>query len=152
MLELLTILYSALPIMELRGSIPIAISWGLNPLLVFCLAIIGNMIPVFILIFGLEKITILAQKHSSFIDKILNWIFQRTRDKTSQKIKKYGPWALFFFVAIPLPMTGAWTGSIAAWLFGIPFQKAILPITLGVITAGIIVTAISVGLFSYINI
>jgi len=152
MLELLTILYSALPVTELRASIPLAISWGLNPILVLFLAIVGNIIPVFILLFGLDAITNLAKKYSSLTDKFLEWVFERTRRRTIEKIKKYGPLALFIFVAIPLPMTGAWTGSIAAWLFGISFKKAILPITLGVITAGIIVTAISVGLFSYINI
>jgi uncharacterized membrane protein len=149
MLELLTILYSALPVTELRASIPLAISWGLDPIYVLFLAIIGNIIPVFIIIFGLDKITSLAEKYSPPLDKFLNWIFKRTRRKTSKQIKKYGNLALFLFVAIPLPMTGAWTGSIAAWLFGIPPKKAILPIIIGVITAGIIVTLISIGLFSY---
>ena len=152
MLELLTILYSALPITELRASIPLAISWGLNPIYVLFLAIIGNIIPVFILIFGLDKITSLAEKYSQPITKFLNLVFKRTRHKTSKKIEKYGILALFFFVAIPLPMTGAWTGSIAAWLFGIPPRKAIMPIIMGIITAGIIVTLISIGLFSYTTI
>lgn len=152
MLEFLTIIYSALPITELRGSIPLAISWGLNPGIVFLLAIIGNTIPVFILIFGLDFITKLAQKYSPPVNKFLNWIFQKTRKKTANKIQKYGSLALFIFVAIPLPMTGAWTGSIAAWLFGIPFKKAITPIIAGIITAGLIITLISIGLFSYINI
>jgi len=152
MLELLTILYSALPVTELRVSIPLAISWGLNPIRVLFLAIIGNIIPVFIVIFGLDKITSITERYFPPLNKFLNWIFRKTRRKTSEKIKKYGNFALFLFVAIPLPMTGAWTGSIATWLFGIPPKKAIIPIIMGVITAGIIVTAISVGLFSYINI
>lgn len=148
MLELLTILYSALPITELRGSIPLAISWGLNPVYVFFLAIIGNIIPIFILILGLNKITSWSEDHSEFLAKILNWIFKRTRIKTSKKIHKYGPLAIFLFVAIPIPGTGAWTGSIAAWLFGFQLKRAIIPIISGVVTAGIIVTLISIGLFS----
>ena len=148
--EILTILYATLPINELRGTIPLAISWGIKPIYAFILAVIGNTIPVFVLLFGLGKLSTFAQKHSLFLNKILNWVFQRTRKKTAKAIKKYGPLALFFFVAIPLPFTGAWTGSIAAWLFGIPFKKAILPIMLGIVVAGIIITSLSIGLFSYI--
>ncbi len=148
--EILTILYATLPINELRGTIPLAISWGIKPIYAFILAVIGNSIPVFILLFGLDKLSAFAQKHSLFLNKILNWVFQRTRKKTEKAIKKYSSLALFFFVAIPLPFTGAWTGSIAAWLFGIPFKKAILPIIAGIITAGIIVTSLSIGLFLYI--
>ncbi len=152
MLELLTILYSALPITELRASIPLAISWGMEPIHVLILAIVGNTIPVFILILGLNAITNLAKKYSPPINKFLEWTFKKTRHKTIKKIKKYGSLALYIFVAIPLPMTGAWTGSIAAWLFEIPFKKAVVPIILGIITSGIIVTLISIGLFSYIKI
>ena len=112
------------------------------------IAIIGNIIPVFLIIFCLDSITKWSYRHSHFLTKILDWTFKKTRKKTSEKIKKYGSVALFLFVAIPLPGTGAWTGSIAAWLFNIPFKKAIIPITLGIITAGIITTLITLGIIS----
>ncbi len=144
--ELLTLIYSAIPITELRATIPLAITvWHVPPLTALILAIIGNSIPIVFIILGLNKLVELAEKHSPFFKKILESIFKRTRRKTWQKLEKYGLIALFMFVAIPLPGTGAWTGSVAAWLFGFPLKKAFWPIFGGVIAAGIIVTILTVG-------
>jgi uncharacterized membrane protein len=116
-----------------------------QPLIALILAIIGNSIPIVFIILGLNKLVELAEKYSPFLKKMLESIFKRTRRKTWQKLEKYGLIALFIFVAIPLPGTGAWTGSIAAWLFGLPLKKAFWPIFGGVIAAGIIVTILTVG-------
>lgn len=144
--ELLTLIYSALPITELRGTIPVAITvWYLKPWLAFILAVIGNSLPILVIILSLNKIVQLAERYSKFWTKVIEAVFRRTRRKTSQQFEKYGLLALFLFVAVPLPMTGAWTGSIAAWLFGVPARKAFWPIFAGVVVAGIIVTILTVG-------
>ena len=144
--ELWTVIYSALPLTELRATIPVAITvWKIKPLTALILAVIGNSLPIVFIILGLNKVVQLAERYSKFCTKILEAIFRRTRRKTSQQFKKYGLLALCLFVAIPLPMTGAWTGSIAAWLFGVPAHKAFWPIFCGVVIAGIIVTILTVG-------
>ncbi|MDD3284577.1 MAG: small multi-drug export protein [Patescibacteria group bacterium] len=151
--ELLTIIYAALPITELRGSIPIAIGmWNIKPIIALILSIIGNTIPIFILILGLNKIVEISSRYSKFWTNFINSIFKRTRKKTYEKFQKYGLFALFLFVAIPLPLTGAWTGSIAAWLFGINIKKAFWPIFIGIIVSGIIVTLITIGALSMLKI
>jgi uncharacterized membrane protein len=106
----------------------------------FFLAVIGNMLPVpFILLF-LEAITRLLSRVAVF-KRFFNWLFERTmrRGKIVQKYKRIG---LILFVAIPLPITGAWTGSLAAVLFGIKFKQAFISILIGVLIAGIIVTCL----------
>lgn len=144
--ELWTIVYSAIPVTELRATIPLAITvWHVKPLTAFILAVIGNSLPILFIILGLNKIVQLAERYSKFWTKVIEAVFRRTRRKTSQQFEKYGLLALCLFVAVPLPMTGAWTGSIAAWLFGVPARKAFLPIFCGVVIAGIIVTILTVG-------
>ena len=88
--------------------------------------------------------------HSKLMNKFLNWLFERTRKKTKDKIEKYGDLALIIFVAIPLPNTGAWTGTLAAWLFGIPTNRALINIFYGVLIAGVIVTVITSGLINFL--
>ncbi|MBI9030629.1 small multi-drug export protein [bacterium] len=141
---LIVILISMLPIVELRGAIPVAIgllgmSWGES----IIYAILGNMIPIpFVLLF-MDKITLLLNKWS-FSRKILAKIFARTRSK-SKVIERYEEIGLTLFIAIPLPVTGAWTGSLAAYLLGLKFWKSILCALAGVTIAGFVVTAITLG-------
>lgn len=108
------------------------------------------MIPVFLLLWFLEHIAQWMMKRSEWWNFILNAIFKRTHLRTHDKFAKYGISALILLVAIPLPFTGAWTGSIAAWLFGIPYWKAIGLIFIGVIIAGLIVMGVSIGFFNFI--
>lgn len=144
--ELWTLLYSAVPVTELRATIPLAITvWHLSPIKAMILAVIGNSLPILLVMFCLNKVVELSQKYSKAMTKIIEAVFQRTRRKTWQKFEKYGLIALFLFVAIPLPMTGAWTGSVAAWLFGVPPRKAFGPIFAGVVVAAIIVTLLTMG-------
>ena len=140
--ELLVILISALPIAELRVSIPIAItqldfSWYYA----YFLAIIGNMLPVpFILLFfeGAARLMSCVPLFRKWLD----WLFERTRQRGGV-IQKYKRIGLILFVAIPLPVTGAWTGALAAVLFGIGFKQAFFSILLGVLIAGVIVTCLT---------
>lgn len=140
--ELVVLTIAALPIFELRGALPVAInlfhfSWYYSLLL----AIVGNLLPVpFILLF-LNAITRWLSKVSLF-NQMLNWLFERTR-RRGKIIERYERIGLALFVAIPLPLTGAWTGSLAAVLFGLKFKHAFLSIFIGVFIAGTIVTGLS---------
>lgn len=139
---LIVLIISMLPLVELRGSIPIGIllfkmSW--QEALV--LSLIGNMLPIpFIMLFmdwffsTISKIPIGK--------KFTTWLFARTRRK-GKVIEKYEALGLTIFVGIPLPGTGAWTGAFAARIFDIPFWKSMLYITIGVILAAIAVTLLS---------
>ncbi|HEY32325.1 MAG TPA: small multi-drug export protein [Dehalococcoidia bacterium] len=140
--ELVVLITSALPILELRGGIPVAMAMLDYPwYYAFLLGVIGNLLPVpFILLF-LDYITRLLSK-VRFFERILNWLFERTR-RRGKIIQKYERIGLVLFVAIPLPITGAWTGALAAVIFGLRFRHAFLCITIGVLIAGIIVTCLS---------
>ncbi len=130
---------AASPISELRGAIPVAIIGFQFPwYYAYLLAIIGNFLPVpFILLFA-DALTRLLSKVDLF-KRMLNWLFERTR-RRGKIIEKYGGIGLALFVAVPLPLTGAWTGSLIAVLLGLRFKNAILSIFAGIIIAGIIVT------------
>ncbi len=140
-------LVAMLPIAELRGAIPLGIYWGLSPILVFIIAIIGNMVPVpLILLFldGIEKYL----RRSEKMARALDWIFERTYKKADEKVRRWEYLALILFVAIPLPGTGAWTGSLIAYLFKFDIKKSILSIFIGVLIAGLIVLIASLGFFN----
>jgi len=140
--ELVVIITSMLPIFELRGGIPVAISLFDFPwYYALLLAVIGNLLPVpFILLF-LDSASRLLSK-VGFFNRILTWLFERTR-RRGTIIERYQRIGLVLFVAIPLPVTGAWTGSLAAVLFGLRFRSALLSIFIGVLIAGAIVTCLS---------
>ncbi len=130
---------AASPISELRGAIPVAIIGFHFPwYYAFLLAIVGNLLPVpFILLF-LDTLSRLLSKIGIF-KRMLQWLFEHTR-RRGKIIKRYERIGLILFVAIPLPVTGAWTGSLAAVLFGLKFKHAFLSIFAGIVIAGIIVT------------
>jgi uncharacterized membrane protein len=136
---LAVIAIAASPISELRGAIPIAISAFHFPwYYAFILAIIGNLLPVpFILLF-FDSISRLLSK-IGFFQRMLWWFFERTK-RRGKVVERYERIGLALFVAIPLPVTGAWTGSVAAVLFGLKFKHAFLSIFIGVLVAGAIVT------------
>ena len=140
--ELVVLVIAALPVLELRGAIPIAINmFGLPWYYAFFLALIGNLRPVpFILLF-LEALTRVLGK-ADILRRMLDWLFERTR-RRGRIIERYERIGLALFVAIPLPATGAWTGSLAASLLGLPFRHAFLAILAGVFVAGVIVTCLS---------
>ncbi|MFC1864467.1 COG2426 family protein [Chloroflexota bacterium] len=130
---------AASPIFELRGAIPVAIIRFHFPwYYAFLLAIVGNLLPVpFILLF-LDSASRLLSKVGLF-NRILNWLFERTR-RRGRIVERYERIGLTLFVAIPLPITGVWTGSLAAVLFGLKFKHAILSMFIGILIAGTIVT------------
>lgn len=150
---LATLLLAMIPLAELRGAIPIANQVFHMPLWqAFLISVVGNMIPIpFILLF-LGPASDWLMKHSRFCERFFNWLFARTRKRLEKKYEVYAEVALAIFVAIPLPLTGAWTGAAAAFVFGIPFKKALFWIFLGVLSAGLAVTAVvaSVGSSSFL--
>ncbi|MDP8254042.1 MAG: small multi-drug export protein [Candidatus Kaelpia aquatica] len=140
------ILIAAAPVLELRGAIPLAIKMGFDPYEAFLFSVIGNILPVPILLFVFSPITERLRRLSCF-SKFFNWLEERTKRKAAL-IEKYEFLGLILFVAIPFPTTGAWTGSFAASIFKMRFKKSFLAITLGVIIAAVIVSLISWGGFS----
>jgi uncharacterized membrane protein len=136
------LLVAASPIAELRAAIPLAIlTFDFPWYHALLLSIIGNLLPVpFILLF-LDAATHLLSRVPLF-KKWLDWLFERTR-RRGKIIERYERIGLVLFVAIPFPVTGAWTGSLAAVLFGIGFRQAFFSILLGVLIAGVIVTCLT---------
>ena len=134
-------LISMIPFIELRGSIPYAlIVFHLDPLLTFIIAIIGNMVPVPLILIFLEDLEKFIRRWK-WASRILDRIFDRTYKKANEKVRKWEYLSLIFFVAIPLPGTGAWTGSLIAYLFKMRIKPATVGIFIGVVIAGIAVTA-----------
>jgi uncharacterized membrane protein len=146
--EIATLLIALIPIGELRASIPIGILvYDLPWWSVYIFSVIGNMLPVFFLLWWLEPVYKFFDKRSAWLHRFFEWVFTRTRRKLAAKVAKHGWWALMLFVMIPLPITGAWTGSAGAFIFGIKYKKALLSIFLGVLISGVIVTLITLGAY-----
>ncbi|OGZ35586.1 MAG: ligand-binding protein SH3 [Candidatus Portnoybacteria bacterium RIFCSPLOWO2_01_FULL_43_11] len=144
--QLITFLIAASPIFELRGAIPMALGiYNLSPLNAFFWAVLGNILPVIFLLWLLEPLSKYLSHHNYFFNRFFAWLFERTRKNHSRQFEVWGGLALVTFVAIPLPLTGGWSGAVAAFVFDIPFKKALPLISLGVIIAGIIVTLISLS-------
>ena len=141
-------LISMVPIVELRGAIPVARALNLEPLQSFLIAVIGNMIPVPFILLLITPFCNLLKKTKLFA-WFPRWLDSKV-EKNKHKVEKYAFWGLFAFVAIPFPGTGAWTGSLIASFLDFDFKKSILAVFLGVCTAGVIMTAISFGLFDLI--
>lgn len=149
--ELKTVLLAMIPINELRGTIPLAITvFHFSALKAFVLAVLGNLIPVFFLMWFWRRFAGFLMKKSRFINRFIQWLFKRTRKRFYKKYTFYGDLALFILVAIPLPFTGAWTGTIAAFLFDIPYYRSIGLIFLGIIVSGLLVTVATLGIISII--
>ena len=137
-------LVAMLPVFELRGAIPAGYAMGMtNPYQIYALAVLGNFVPVLPILLLLGP----AEKHLRrfrTMDRFFDWLFKRTVSR-SDVIKRYESLGLILFVAIPLPMTGAWTGSVAAYLFKLPLRMAIPCIILGILIAGVVVSLVSQG-------
>jgi uncharacterized membrane protein len=139
---------SAAPISELRGGLPLALSLGMHPAAAYSLAVAGNLLPVPFLLWGLSRLLALLprlpERWRGPVERYLAW--QKRRHL--RRFARLGDVALVLVVAVPLPATGAWTGALLAALLGIPPRRALPLITLGVLLAGGIVLAASLGLLS----
>jgi len=145
----ITFLISILPIVELRGAIPVAAGFGLSFLEAYPVAVIGNMVPVPFIILYFKYLFRFFEKI-----KFVGPIFKKVHDKATKeadKIQKYAIWGLFIFVAIPLPGTGAWTGSVIASVLEMKLKVAFPIIFLAVMTSGLIMGCLSYGLLDLIK-
>ena len=154
---ILVFLISMVPLIELRGAVPVGLStlWGepmqLLPLYAIC--VIGNMLPVPIIFFFARKVLEWGAD-KKYIGKFFTFCLEKGEKggkKLQEKTGKGLYWALFLFVGIPLPGTGAWTGTLAASLLDMDFKKSIIAVMSGVVLAGIIMGLASMGLFGAIG-
>ncbi len=136
-------LVSILPIIELRGAVPFGIGMGLDWRLVYLVSVIGNVLPAPFIVLFLRKILDFL-KTTKYFSGFANWLHDRSMKK-AKDVTKYKMLGLFLFVAIPLPGTGAWTGSAIAALLNMRLKDALPSIVLGVICAGILMLGISYG-------
>jgi len=147
--EISLFVISMIPLIELRGSIPLGAAMGMPWLTVFLVSIVGNMLPVpFIILFGRQLIKWL--KKVPLISKLAHKVENRLLSK-SKNVTKYEMLGLCIFVAIPLPGTGAWSGAAIAALLNMRISKALPPILLGVFIAGVLVTLAAYGVVGFIG-
>lgn len=143
--DFLQVFFAAMtPVGELRLSIPLGIyTLDMPWYQVLPVSIVGNIIPVLFIIPGLHVGAALLHRYPTFLTRILDWRTESLLQTYNARFAKYGPAFLVVLVAIPLPITGAWTGSLASWAFGIPARRAVPLIVLGVVIAGVIVTVLT---------
>ena len=144
--EKLCVLFcSMIPIIELRGAIPMGAIFGMPWWQSYVLSVVGNMLPVpIILLFVKAVLNFMAKSNVKLFNNVAEFLFKRV-DKRRGKIEKYSFWGVCLFVAVPLPVTGAWTGSLVAAMIDMKFWKALLSCLLGVMIAGVVMTLISYG-------
>jgi uncharacterized membrane protein len=138
------LLASVSPISELRGGIPLGISLGLEPWFTFLIAVVANALIFFPVFFALRLLYDRLLYRIPLFDKYLDSL----RKRGKPKVDKYGFWGLALFVAIPLPLTGAYTGTILAWLLDMDWRKSSAAVSLGVLVAGIVMLLITLGVAS----
>lgn len=144
-----TVFVSMVPVLEIRGAIPYGVALGLDPIVAYIAGLVGNMIPIPILVLFTKRVFEWFKKHGYFL-KITAWLENKAHIK-GRKVQKYSFWGLFILVAIPLPGTGAWTGALVASVLDMRLKRCIPAITLGVMVAGIIVLATTYGVKTLFN-
>ena len=140
---LITFFMSMVPVIELRGALPAGVGMGLSPWTAFAVSVIGNMVPVPFIILFIRRILDWMKRFDSF-RRIAEKLEEKAK-KHEDKIVKYEALGLFVLVALPLPGTGAWTGSLVAAIFDLRLRSAVPVIFAGVLTAGLIVLFITYG-------
>ncbi len=147
MINLVKLLFiSFLPGIELRGSIPYGVAIGMNPFQVVLVSIAANILLIPVVFTGLNLFWHLVE-HWNIVKRYVT----RLRTKADPYVDKYGAFGLFFFVSVPLPGSGVYTGVLIAWLLGIKKRRAFLPITLGVFTAAALVTFFTLSTVSILG-
>ena len=147
--EFYTFLISIVPIIELRGAIPIGQALGLSFWECYLISSVGNMLPVPVILLFV-RFVLNWMKGVKYLDKIALWV-EKKAEKHSGEVTKYATWGLLIFVAIPLPGTGAWTGALIAALLDMRMKKALPSVCGGVLIAGLLVSAISFGFLSFLD-
>ncbi|RJQ08985.1 MAG: hypothetical protein C4551_04520 [Bacillota bacterium] len=132
--EVHVFIVAMIPVIELRGAIPLGVHLGLPPLEALAIALAGNLAPIPLVYFILLPAVGLLKRTRLFRRLVTDYVARS--EKTSERIKKYGLLGLSVFVAIPLPGTGAWTGCLIALLLGYSLRVTLLALTLGTLVAG----------------
>ena len=151
---LLVFLVSMVPLIELRGAIPIAVGMGMDLLPAYIISVLGNMIPVPFIYFFARKVLVWGAE-KKYIGKFFTFCLEKG-ERAGQKLTKTAGRgglfvALLIFVGIPLPGTGAWTGALGASFLNMGFKSTVLSVSLGVVLAGVIMAVASTGVFSIIG-
>ena len=151
---LIAFFVSMVPIVELRGAVPIAIASGIDPTVALCMCVIGNMLPVPVIYFFARKFLVWGAKQK-YIGKFCNFFLVKGEHAGQRLVKATGRGGLFIalllFVGIPIPGTGAWTGTLGASFLDMGFKTTVLSVSLGVILAGVIMAFASTGVLSIIG-
>ena len=142
--RLITFLMAMVPVVELRGAIPYGVVSGLSVPEAFLLAVIGNLLPIPILVVFTRKVFEWLRTKSEWLDRLVKRL-EAKADQNKALVEKYEFFGLMLLVAIPLPGTGAWTGALVAAMLDMRLKRAMPAIILGVIIAGIIVTSVTYG-------
>ena len=149
-----TFLWSMSPVCELRCAIPLGMESYELPWLgtqgydlpwygVLPVSVVGNMVPGLFWLLVLPWLGLLLTSRPNPLGRLIKWRSEELKKRNAARFHKYGAWALTVLVAVPLPMTGVWTGCLAAWVFEIPFWRALPPIALGAVIAGVLVTGLT---------
>ena len=145
--ELATFLIAMVPISELRASIPIAIKiYELPVWSAYLWSVLGNLVPMILIVLILKPIADFLSRNIKLFQKFFEWLFRHTRHRGEKKFEKWGEFAVFILTATPIPLLGGWTGPLAAFVFDVKLKKSIPLIIFGCITAGVIVTVLTIGL------
>jgi len=144
---LLVLFFGAFPSFEARYAIPFAIVLGFPPGWAFFFGILGNLLPIIPLLLLLGPVSDWLRSRSTLMERFFTWVFDRTR-KNEALIARWGVYALFLFVAIPLPGTGVWTGAAMAFVFNIEWKQAFVAISCGAVVAALITTLPTLGLLN----
>ena len=141
---LMTFLISMVPVVELRGAIPIAMAHELDIWEAVAVSVLGNLVPVPFIIVFIRRIFAWLRKKSRWLDSAVSRLEARA-DKKGELVQKYEFWGLFVLVAVPLPGTGAWTGALIAAMLNMRIKRAFPAIALGVAAAGLVVTGVTLS-------
>ena len=142
--EVVVVLTAMTPIGELRAAIPLGvITYDLSWPLVLVLAIAGNLVPVPFIILGLRTMGGRLERRADGIGRLLRWRTARIEEQWGARVRRYGFAGVMLIVAIPLPLTGAWTGSLAVYALRVPLRTGLAAIAAGVVIAGIVVTVLT---------
>lgn len=140
--EIYVFFISMLPFIELRGSVPVGIGYGLPFWEVYLISVVGNIVPILPILILFQPISKILMRYNWY-QRMYQWLYKRTVKKGKDNLDRYGALGLMLFTAVPLPTTGAWTAAFLATFFQIKIKYAFPAIAAGVIIAGFIVGGLS---------
>ena len=141
---LATFLIAAIPVTELRASIPLAVKvYELSPFFAWLYSVLGTFFAMILIVFLLDPIAKLLSDWFSIFKKFFAWLFEHTRKRAGSKMEKYGSWAIFILAATPIPLLGGLTGALAAFVFGVEKKKSLPLLLIGTMISGLIVLGVT---------